>query len=406
MQTEVSGESPETARAGRVRSPALPALAATVSSTSDHLTMHADSLRILQRKFRRETGFTLIEVDAEGALVAGRGASRRAHWRTDVIREALRWGEACVMMDDDGLAAWGLPLMTNSLVTGGLLVEKVSLEGGEPGDISRRIRAAAGRLLELMENANLVNADFLRARRSESQRERERAEAIHSLKNRLYDSIRDLYLREEPGLLAAIKRGERQEVREIINRVLVGIYHSARSRPELLKSLALELVVVMSRAAVESGADPSEVLGCNFESATALAGLTDEEEVSSWLCGMLERVMDAIRDHKQFPNAVLLGRAVAFMEDNLGEPLDRDSVARAAGLSGSHFSHLIREKTGRTFTDLMAQYRVDRAKAMLRRTDKSIIQIALECGFEDQSYFSRVFKRYTGSSPRAYRTSA
>jgi AraC-like DNA-binding protein len=365
--------------------------------------MHADSLRILQRKFGRETGFSAIEIDEEGRKVMGRDCGSCGLWRTQVIREALRWGEACVMMGDDGLAGWGLPLMTNSLVTGGLLVEKVSLEGGEPGEISRRIRAAAGRLLDLMEKANLVNADFLRARRSESQRERERAEAIHSLKNRLYDSIRDLYLREEPGLLAAIKRGERQAAREIINRVLVGIYHSARSRPQLLKSLALELVVVMSRAAVESGADPTEVLGCNFESATALAGLTDEEEVASWLCGMLERVMDAIRDNKQFPNAVLLGRAVAFMEENLGEPLDRDSVARAAGLSGSHFSRLIREKTGRTFTDLMAQYRVDRAKAMLRRTDKSIIQIAMECGFEDQSYFSRVFKRYTGSSPRAYR---
>ena len=310
------------------------------------------------------------------------------------------------MPDEDGLVGWGLPLMTNSLVTGGLLVEKISLEGGEPGEISRKIRAAAARLLDLMEKANLVNSDFLRARRNESRRERERAEAIHALKNRLYDSIRDLYLREEPGLLAAIKRGERQAAREIINRVLVGIYHAARSRPQLLKSLALELVVVMSRAAVESGADPSEVLGCNFESATALAELTDEEEVSSWLCGMLERVMDAIRDHKQFPNAVLLGRAVAFMEEHLGEPLDRDSVARAAGLSGSHFSHLIREKTGRTFTDLMAQYRVDRAKTMLRRTDKSIIQIAMECGFEDQSYFSRVFKRYTGAAPRAYRGSA
>ena len=226
------------------------------------------------------------------------------------------------------------------------------------------------------------------------------------MKGRVYDGIRDLYLREEPGLLAAIKRGERPAAREIINRVLVGIYHSARSRPELLKSLALELVVVMSRTAVESGADPSEVLGCNFESATALAGLSDEEDVSLWLCGMLERVMDAIRDHRKFPNAILLGRAAAYMEEHLGEPLDRDTVARAAGLSGSHFSHLIREKTGRTFTDLMAQYRVDQAKALLKRTDKSIIQIALECGFEDQSYFTRVFKRYTGATPRAYRAPA
>ncbi|MFA7343151.1 MAG: AraC family transcriptional regulator [Terrimicrobiaceae bacterium] len=368
--------------------------------------MACDLLRDLRRAFHRETGFKAVETDAEGRLAGKRGAGRREHWRTQVIREALRWGEACVMPDEDGLVGWGLPLMMNSLVTGGLIVERVPLEGGEPGDISRKIRAAAGRLLELMEQANLVNADFLRARRNKSQRERERAEAIHVLKDRLYDGIRDLYLREEPGLLAAIKRGERQAAREIINRVLVGIYHAARSRPELLKSLALELVVVMSRAAVESGADPSEVLGCNFESATALAGLQDEEEVSSWLCGMLERVMDAIRDHRQFPNAVLLGRAVTFMEEHLGEPLDRDAVARAAGLSGSHFSHLIREKTGRTFTDLMAQYRVDRAKTMLRRTGKSIIQIALECGFEDQSYFSRVFRRYTGTTPRNYRIKA
>ena len=365
-----------------------------------------DVVKRLCRGFRLETGFVALETDADGRLVGRRGSGQRSHWRTQVIRESLRWGEACVMPDDDGLVGWGLPLMTNSLVTGGLLVERVSLEGGEPGEISRKIRAAAARLLDLMERANLVNADFLRARRNESRRERERAEAIHALKDRLYDGIRDLYLREEPGLLAAIKRGERQAAREIINRVLVGIYHAARSRPELLKSLALELVVVMSRAAVESGADPSEVLGCNFESATALAGLSDEEEVSAWLCGMLERVMDAIRDHKQFPNAVLLGRAVAFMEEHLGEPLDRDSVARAAGLSGSHFSHLIREKTGRTFTDLMAQYRVDRAKTMLRRTDKSIIQIAMECGFEDQSYFSRVFKRYSGTTPRGYRIPA
>jgi len=369
-------------------------------------SIRGSSLRDLLRTFRRETGFPAIETDAEGRKIGSRSHGHREHWRAHVIREALRWGEACVMPDGDGLVGWGLPLMTNALVTGGVIVEGVPLEGGEPGEISRRIRAATARLLALLETANLVNADFLRARRAESQRERERAEAIHALKNRLYDSIRDLYLREEPGLLAAIKRGERQAAREIINRVLVGIYHAARSRPALLKSLALELVVVMSRAAVESGADPSEVLGCNFESATALAGLSDEEEVSDWLCGMLERVMDAIRDHKRFPNAVLLGRAVAYMEEHLGEPLDRDSVARAAGLSGSHFSHLIRERTGRTFTDLMAQYRVDRAKAMLRRTDKSIIQIALDCGFEDQSYFSRVFKRYTGAAPRAYRINA
>lgn len=368
--------------------------------------MASDFLRDLQRSYWREAGFRAVETDADGRLVGKRADRSRDHWRMLVIREALRWGEACVMADEDGQVGWGVPLMTNALVTGGIVVEKVVLDDRDPSGFSQKIRSGCAGLLAMVESANLTNAEFLRARREESRRERDKAEAIHALKTRLYDSIRDLYLREEPGLLSAIKRGERQAAREIINRVLVGIYHTARSRPQLLKSLALELVVVMSRAAVESGADPSEVLGCNFESATALAGLTDEEDVSRWLASMLERVMDAIRDNRQFPNIVLLGRAVAYMEEHLAEPLDRDSVARAAGLSGSHFSHLIREKTGRTFTDLMAQYRVDRAKILLRRTGGSIIQIALECGFEDQSYFTRVFKRYAGTTPRAYRAGA
>ena len=359
------------------------------------------------RDYWHESGFRAIEVDAVGkARSAPLAGKARNAWRAALFGEAVRWGEACVMTDASGLAGWGIPIMTNSIVTGGIVVEDVALDDGDPAEISRRIQSAAEHLLAKMESYNLTNVEFLKARREDSRRQREKAEAIHALKDRLYDGIRDLYLREEAGLLSAIKRGERPAAREIVNRVLVGIYHTARSRPELLKSLALELVVVMSRAAVEAGADPAGVLGCNFESATALAGLSDEADVSRWLSGMLERVMDAIRDNRQFPNVVLLGRAVVYMEEHLDKPLDRDAVARAAGLSGSHFSRLIKEKTGRTFTDLMAQYRVDRAKAMLRRTGKSLIQIAWDCGFEDQSYFSRVFKRYTGVSPRAYRESA
>lgn len=345
----------------------------------------------------------VVEPDGKPGTGGRRACPKRLAARVEAIAEAVRWGEPCVMMDAAGLVTWALPLMCNALVLGGLVVDGVSMDGGDARGIARRIRGGCAELLRLAVEFNLTNGDYLAARRAEANRERERAEAIHLLKGGNYDEVRDLYLREEPGLLAAIKRGERSAAREIVNRVLVGIYQMARARPNLLKSLALELVVMMSRAAVESGADPAVVLGCNFDSATTLAGLSGEEEVCAWLCGMLERVMDAIHDHKRFPNAVLLVRAVAYMEEHLGDALDRDTVARAAGLSGSHFSHLIREKTGRTFTEWMVRYRVDHAKTLLRRTDKSLIHIALECGFGDQSYFNRVFKRHTGATPRAYR---
>ncbi len=249
------------------------------------LDLSATLIRRLGRGFKRATGFQLIWVAPDGSPLAGsRNASPgRLETRVAAIQETLRWGDPCVMMDAGGSVTWAVPIMYNSQVLGGLVVEGVSMEGRDARGIAGKVRAGCAELLRLAAEHNLTNLDQLAARRAESNRERERAEAIHLLKEGNYDEIRDLYLREEPMLLAAIKRGERGAARGIVNRVLVGIYQMARNRPNLLKSLALELVVMMSRAAVESGADPTLVLGCFFETATPLAALSREEVVSAWL---------------------------------------------------------------------------------------------------------------------------
>ncbi|HOP80812.1 MAG TPA: helix-turn-helix transcriptional regulator, partial [Armatimonadota bacterium] len=256
---------------------------------------------------------------------------------------------------------------------------------------------------ELVVEANLTNAALLELRRLDAERESRRAEAIHELKSKCYDSIRDIYLREEPGLLASIKQGDRNQAREILNRVLVGIYFLGRDRPSLLKSFLLELVVMMSRTAVEAGAEPSELLGANFSSLVELASISDEAELSAWLVSMLERIMDSIREQKAYPNTVLLTAALQFMEMNLDKDISRDDAAAAACMSPSHFSRLMKEKFGRSFTELLTQMRVDKSKELLRHTDKSIVRICLECGFNDQSYFTKVFQRCTGCTPRQYR---
>jgi AraC family transcriptional regulator len=94
---------------------------------------------------------------------------------------------------------------------------------------------------------------------------------------------------------------------------------------------------------------------------------------------------------------------MAFMRAHLRDELSRETVATHAGLSVSHFSHLLRQKVGRSFSDLLRQYRVDRAGELLRRGSLELAQVAVECGFCDQSHFTRVFRRYTGASPRQYR---
>jgi len=368
----------------------------------------------LVNEYRTRYGFELFVTDSKGArlerLESGEEPETVTLLRRQAIQEALRWGEPSLLTDAEGRALWAVPMMDNELLTGGLVVEGVALvpedsgdDGNDAGQWTRQIREACLGLLDAAIRCNLTNASRLELARQAAEQERFRAEAIHEVKSEFLDSVREVYLREEPALLAAIKRGERPAAREIINRVLVRIYHLSGQRLDLLKSFVLELVVMMCRAAVESGADPTEVLGLNFRSISDLSELQDDEQLCAWLTVMLERVMDAIRSHDTFPNTVLVARALDFMEKHLDEPLERDAVARGAGLSGSHFSHLMKEKTGRTFTDLLAQMRIDRARTLLTRTKKSLVEVAIECGFCDQSYFTRVFRKYTGASPSEYR---
>jgi len=227
--------------------------------------------------------------------------------------------------------------------------------------------------------------------------------AIPLLEHRPYDRIRELYLLQEPMLLDAIRRGDRGEARRLINHVLVHIYSAGEERSDLLKGLLLELVVMISRAAVEAGAVQSEVLGMNFRILTELAELNDDEDLAAWLRKTLEHVISTIERQEDFTPPLLVGKALDFMRTNLQHDISRDEVARHAGISPSHFSRLLKERTGRSFTELLRQCRVDLACDLLRTTGRSLAEIADVCGFCDQSYFTRVFQDVKGMTPKQFR---
>jgi AraC-like DNA-binding protein len=365
----------------------------------------------LAERYAAAWGVRCALVDGRGRLLAGAlscpvGCLAGAECTTllrRAVAEAVRWGEASIQLCPQGAVLWAVPVMRNAQVLGGIVAVRGDVGADTRAFTPADVRRAAQHLLALAEHENLTNAALLELRRMVAQRESERAEAIHALKLQNYQSIRDIYLVEEPSLIAAIKRGDRSGAREILNRVLVGIYFLGRERPTLLKSFIMELVVMMSRSAVEAGGEPTELLGTNFSAFADLARIDTEEELCAWLVAMLERIMDAIKAHQHYPIGVLLGAALAYMREHLHEELSRDDVARVACLSPSHFSRVVKSTFGKSFTDLLAQLRIDRAREALTLTDKSLIQIGLDCGFSDQSYFTKVFQKHTGRTPGEFR---
>lgn len=80
------------------------------------------------------------------------------------------------------------------------------------------------------------------------------------------------------------------------------------------------------------------------------------------------------------------------------------NVAREYGVSLAYVSECVRTQTGRTYKELLQRHRMETAARLLRRSDMNIQQIITQVGYENTSYFYRLFHERYGLSPREYRT--
>lgn len=94
---------------------------------------------------------------------------------------------------------------------------------------------------------------------------------------------------------------------------------------------------------------------------------------------------------------------VAYIREHYSENLTLQVLARNFGMSESYISSLIKKKTGKNFGEHLTETRIRNAQELLRLTNNSIEEIAMQVGYPDYFYFSKVFKKVTGFSPAVYR---
>jgi transcriptional regulator GlxA family with amidase domain len=98
--------------------------------------------------------------------------------------------------------------------------------------------------------------------------------------------------------------------------------------------------------------------------------------------------------------------AIAFMEDNLENPVTPPQLARSVGLSSRQLERLFRKYMGCTPARYYLELRLKRARALLRQTSLSVLDVAVACGFASASHFSKRYRDMFDQSPRSDRTAA
>ena len=95
--------------------------------------------------------------------------------------------------------------------------------------------------------------------------------------------------------------------------------------------------------------------------------------------------------------------AKRFIEENLAESLRLEDVSRQAGMSKYYFERTFKAHTGETFKGYLNRLRIETAKSLLRDQEKRVTDVCYAVGYNDLSYFNRVFRRHEGMSPSSYR---
>jgi AraC-like DNA-binding protein len=99
----------------------------------------------------------------------------------------------------------------------------------------------------------------------------------------------------------------------------------------------------------------------------------------------------------------LVRKAMAYLHEHYAEALTRGAIAQHVGLDEDYLTYCFRQELGITPIAYLNRYRIHQAKRLLKQSGESATAIALQVGFADSGYFSRVFRRETGMSPEAYR---
>lgn len=327
------------------------------------------------------------------------------------VYEAARWGGSYIYYCRLGLTFLASPVYDDSRnVSGGILAGPVIMGGLENYD-DAAVLSLRGILPEMStRRVNGIAALMqLLTARDGSAKGMNRAEEQGVLLNELHEMSRTLSSEErypietEKALQAAIVDGDKQQAKEILNTLLGHIFFSSNGAFRVVRTRVLELIVLLSRASIDGGADVSRVFWLNNGYLEQINNFHTLEELSPWLNDVMNRFISYVFDFTDIKHADVMHRVIRYIRENYGKKLTLDEIADSVYWSKSYLSKVFKDEMGQTITAYISSVRIEKSKALLRDTQLPLVEVASAVGFDDQSYFTKTFRKLTGISPGKYR---
>ena len=401
---------------------------------------------LLSKNYISKTGLPLILVNLKGDIAYGSNSCKLCGHllggknimlikncrlkMISAIKEAFRWGEGYITTCPTGLIMFAVPIVYNKKLIGGFLSgfavfpemkEDIDEEiqenlkkycnSGKNINLDKlklrvfhleEVREYVSFLFTLTRKYNINDINFLRDINEKYVQQYKIANFLEDLKRSTHDVGRKIYDKQDE-IIQKVKLGDKTGAREILNEFLGSIFFESGMNFEILKVRIIELVVILSRAAIEAGVEAKELLGLNYSYLTDLNKVTDIEELLYKLTEILENFINKVSLTKEKKKKTKIHKMREYINQHFTRRITADKVAKSAGLSVSRALHLFKEETGMSLSNYIAKLRIDYGKYLLINTEINLADLANEVGFYDQSHFAKNFKKFETITPFRFR---
>lgn len=230
-------------------------------------------------------------------------------------------------------------------------------------------------------------------------------QSLYEQKESMDDQSVSYPIETEKQLEAVIHNGDKQGAQALLNDLLGKIYVISRFDVETIKVRMVELLAVLSRATIDAGADSSEILWFNTNRMKAMLKCTSIDELSRLITEIMHRFINYSFDFSAVKHSDTVYKVMEYIRQNYYKKITLDHIAQYVSFSKTYLSRIFKEETGENISQYINKVRIEKAKILLANKQNSLVDVANLVGFEDQSYFTKVFKAIVGTSPKKYQES-
>lgn len=373
--------------------------------------------------------FCRIIYSMEGGLERCRGAYKRAG------KQAALFGEPYIFRCPSGLIEWAAPIVVEEQHLGTIICGQVLMWQPEEffwielremnkeltSDFTELFRAveelpivsgsmvrSASYLMYIVANyimksgwENYIHTKEISYQQSLLHNEIENRKCLEEQLNRQPSGYN---LALETELMNKVKLGD-TGAGDIYQKLLTNIVVESGSQISMIQTKIIELCVMISRSAVSAGVEIGEASHENGKVFQQIYLETTPEGVCVKGQRLLDYYIGEIQNIQKAPGNSKVQEIKKFIQQNYGRNLTLEEIAESVYLSPSYASRLFKKVQGQSVMEFLTQVRIEAAKHLLINPQYLIDEIAVNIGYVDASYFTKVFKKHEGMTPTQYRKS-